>query len=311
MEKFSKWRDKGTGIAPFLPHPSSTFSSSSSEGSILRIITKAATLLLVLCSLLIKIPLLIIWMLIYFALIGIVRSWTVQRWCNRILLAILGLWNISMKFEGNRPAVKAPARTKARRNLLCGPRPGDVVISNFISPLDPLVYMTLYNCYFLIPSCDGSISHYSTSQCFKSALGLPSKSSNSTMVLAEHASKAKAQGKTVIFFVEGTTTNGRGFLHSPFQMIQNDLNGSLFPSYLRYLPPDITTPIPPKTALHYLIRVMARWNLWTTRVRVGTAVESIPACIDGVCALGRIKKLGPELAMTSKADFVRSWARNR
>lgn len=137
-----------------------------------------------------------------------------------------------------------------------------------------------------------------------------------TDIIAE-AEKAKS---IIILFAEGTTTNGRGFLHSPVTDIlipSAAERTSLIPSHIKYQPPDVSTPIPPKSVIFYIVSLMCNWRAWSVRLQVGEEVSaalgqaSLPRCIDDICMLGRIKKLGSDLDFKSKVDFVTAWQKNR
>ncbi|KAK9366084.1 hypothetical protein V1509DRAFT_631226 [Lipomyces kononenkoae] len=315
MEKFSQWRDKGTGIAPFLPHPSSTFeatSLASSSGPI-----RLANGVLAVFSFIVKIPLVLALGSLHFAIIlQFVPSYPVRKASARILLTILGVWYWNVSIEG------VQARGSAsRKHLYNSPKAGDIIFSNFLSPLDALVYSAIVDPVFVIPAYNGAIKVYALFDAVVSSLKLPTAASSSTMpTLGEIQAKALASQKVVVIFNEATPTNGRALLPPAIErfpdanLIANKCR--IFPSLIKYSPPDITTPIPPSSVVHYLCRVVCRWKAWSVRVRIAKPLDASDndianSAFDEICRIGRIKRVGEDLSAVSKHDFVKAWKKGR
>ncbi|KAK9246853.1 hypothetical protein V1506DRAFT_533954 [Lipomyces tetrasporus] len=316
MEKFSHWRDKGTGIAPFLPHLSSTFATTAGVSSDAPIVLRLANILLAVLSSIVKIPLVLAIGALHFGIISpIFPSYRVRRVSSRLLLTVIGIWYWNVGVEGAR-------RSASRKNASTGPNAGDIIISNFLSPLDALVYSTVVDPVFIIPSYTGEIMVYSLLGAVLSALELPAaKSVSKPPNLAEIQAKALASHKVIVIFNEATPTNGRALLAPAMDRIldeDNHITGKcrVFPSLIRYSPPDITTPIPPSSSLHYLCRVTSRWKAYSVRVRIAEPLDAtdknvIVSAFDEICRIGRITRVGEELGASSKLKFVKAWKKGR
>ncbi|KAK7203081.1 hypothetical protein BZA70DRAFT_81197 [Myxozyma melibiosi] len=316
MEKFSIWRDKGTGIAPFLPHPSSTFRSDG-DTSAQAICLRAGNILLAIVSVAIKLPLCLIYCILHSVIVLLPLPPAVKSLSTKVLLRIIGLFYWRVSYASGRSGVRSRRASSSKKT----PNAGDVVVSNFVSPLDAMVYSTEFDCCFVIPTPTGAYQTYNTLQAFIAATRLPNitKLSGSSSVLSDIVSKAKSKDKVVVLFAEGTTTNGRGFLYSSAMKIKLDstsTENTLIPSHIKYTPPDVSTPVPVSSVFIYLLKLMCNWKGWSVRVQFGTPVPqtaegSIAQCIDSICTLGRIKKLGDELNAESKAEFVKAWTKSR
>ncbi|KAK9240474.1 hypothetical protein V1525DRAFT_395073 [Lipomyces kononenkoae] len=312
MEKFSQWRDKGTGIAPFLPHPSSTFETTRLVSSPAPV--RLANTILAVFSCIVKIPLALTLALLHFAIISqLVPSYPIRKASARILLTILGVWYWNVSIEG--------ARSGWRKNVSSDPKAGDIIFSNFLSPLDALVYSAVVDPVFVIPTYTGVIKVYTLFEAVMSALSLPTAAQLSTVpTLAEIQAKALEKQKVVVVFNEATPTNGRALLppaikHFPDASLITD-KCRIFPSLIRYSPADITTPIPPMSVVSYLCRIVCRWKAWGVRVRIAkplevSASDIVNSAFDEICRIGRIKRVGEDLSAVSKLDFVKAWTKGR
>ncbi|KAK9468691.1 hypothetical protein V1512DRAFT_257677 [Lipomyces arxii] len=316
MEKFSQWRDKGTGIAPFLPHPSSTFSSSESF-----VLLKILNVLLAVVSCVLKLVVLIPYTLIHITFIVPVFGQTKFRQVSlKVILLVVGLWFWNIVVDGTRVSFWRLTNGLAVQKKQ-SPRHGDIILSNFVSPIDPLIYSALFDPIFAVPDSDGYIKVMSLFKVSLLAMKLPETSldkpgSISFIDLQRLATKSH---KVIVLFCEGTTTNGRAML-SP--NIKDNLStrelaiagARVFPASVKYLPQDITTPLPPRSSIHYILRITSRWKAWNVRLHMGPAMSTdiedlITACTDGICRLGRIKKV--ELNVKCKSDFAKAWKKNR
>ncbi|KAK9474522.1 uncharacterized protein V1510DRAFT_411270 [Dipodascopsis tothii] len=302
MEKFSQWRDKGTGVAPFLPHPSSTLGGAGVAG--------AASALAAALAVLAKAPLL--------ALAGLVAAVAaglgLPALAASAVLYAAGFWFWDVQVDGVRRGKKTLAANRDR-----APAAGDVVVTNYLSPLDAAVYAALFPCVFAIPGERGGVGRYSAAGVWAHALRFAATAEPHT--LADIAADARRAGRAVVLFVEGTPSNGRALVHPLWAALDTLADGRVLPCALKYAPMDVSTPIPPRSAVHYALRVLARWRGWSVRVRLGAPVPaaSLPglplrgekAVCDELCRLGRMLRTGPELDMASKRDFVRAWSRGR
>lgn len=261
MEKFSKWRDPATGIAPFLyPLPASTDTLPTPLTLLAAPVTwtlAAVRTVLILALLLVNFVLVEIIFSVclvappLYAVLSRVTSAVSSRCC----LAILGFVWIPVERVSLRRTGRSPPP------LVFAPGKGDIIVANSSSICDLLYLSFRYNPTFLLPvSSTGSKSSASSSAkitswrrvslltAIFSCGSLPERSERGESL--EVASKA-ARGPVVIF-PEGTTSNNRALLK--FAAIL-ETYGSKPPTYQTYvlsfrydlptnLSPSITLPIP-------------------------------------------------------------------
>ncbi|OJD36142.1 vacuolar protein sorting protein vps66 [Diplodia corticola] len=341
MEKYSQYRDRGTGVAPFFPV--------TTESSKLAL---PLHLFLFAC----RVPLLFTAAAVYFLLL----SWLpvgslVRKAALWLMLGIPGIWWIDLQIDG----VKRGSLAKQDKKRL--PHGGTIIASSFTSPLDALYLAAIFDPIFTVsyPStrlvqrvtCFGAILH-----ALSSPADVPPP--NATLV---PIAKLIAQNPdaSIVVFPECTTTNGRGILPFSPSLLTVPARTKIFPVSLRYTPTDVATPIPGKY-LKFL------WNLCSKpthciRVRIAEAVFNtagfkleMPASSTGrdhsplpnsrisanafegtplgegiseyaelspeekkvldrvgedLARLGRVKRLG--LGVREKSDFVKAWTKKR
>ncbi|KAJ1309072.1 hypothetical protein OPQ81_004751 [Rhizoctonia solani] len=151
MEKFSAWRDPGTGVQPFLtPVPPQVTKSLADYGAaafgvvvgVLRSIVALGLLILftvfhLVCILSIPIPPLHRFL-----------SWLVIATLGRVFLCLLGFWSISTYV-----ASKKARRTDTSSIDKWSPGPGDIIVSNWASWIEVLWLAVQYNPQFVLPVC--------------------------------------------------------------------------------------------------------------------------------------------------------------
>ncbi|KAK9453041.1 hypothetical protein V1511DRAFT_506359 [Dipodascopsis uninucleata] len=319
MEKFSQWRDKGTGIAPFLPHPSSTFAHTSVRlGPSNQLPLRIGNIMLCALSVAIKMPLILVFGILHFCIINAIAPSEIKKASAKVLLYSAGVWFWNVSQDGIN-------KGNMNRNKSKMPRAGDIFISNFVSPLDALVYASLYDAVFVIPSMNGTMEVYGLWGTFIAAMRLPQTSTNSRVPanFGKICAQAKQDNKIIVIFIESTTTNGRGILPPAIKSfsesadVLSKCSNRIFPTYLRYLPADITTPLPPQSLVHYIVSVISRWRGWSIRVRIAatglssTDVNVVDKAVDEICKIGRIKRVGEEVGAKSKLDFIKAWRKGR
>ncbi|EKG10905.1 hypothetical protein MPH_11907 [Macrophomina phaseolina MS6] len=283
MEKYSQFRDRGTGVAPFFPVPI--------ESSKLAL---PFHLFLYAC----RVPLLFTAAAIYFLLL----SWLpvgsfVRKAALWLMLGIPGIWWIDLQIDG----VKRGSLAKQDKKRL--PHGGTVIASSFTSPLDALYLAAIFDPIFTIsyPStrlvqrvtCFGAILHALTPPS-----GVPPP--HATLVpLAKLI--AQNPDASIVVFPECTTTNGRGILPFSPSLLTVPAKTKIFPVSLRYTPADVTTPVP-GTYMKFL------WNLCSKpthciRVRIAEAVFNTAGFkLETTSAsTGRDQSPGPGSRMSSNA----------
>ncbi|KAM5442462.1 Lysophosphatidic acid:oleoyl-CoA acyltransferase 1 [Microsporum ferrugineum] len=317
MEKYSQFRDRASGIAPFLP-----------------VVGHSPTISLLFHAFLfvVRFPLLISACIFYFCVlqwlpIGSLGN-KVSLWT---ILGIPGIWWVDLQIEG----VKRGSLAKHQHTRL--PGPGTVIASSFTSPVDVLYLAAIFNPIFTAsyPSTQ-KVKQISLLQAIARAFAPPEPT-------PPHASKAdltdistlikRYPNSCVVVFPECTTTNGKGILELSPSLCSALSSTRIFPVNLRYEPADITTPIPGS-----YVRFI--WNLLSKpthfiRVRIAESVQRGSAVDvplqslrgdsdvtldldqqkllflvgDSLARLGRVKRVG--LGVRQKQEFVRMWDKTR
>ncbi|KAK8864715.1 hypothetical protein IAR55_001969 [Kwoniella newhampshirensis] len=242
MEKYSKWRDPATGIQPFLPPvpprtvspifialltPFSVFHSIAR--TILLAIVALVHIILVegLCLIFIPLPPL------YRAISSGITAFT----C-RTALCLMGYWWITTEmFSPKR------GKTGVAQLSKIAPRKGDLIITNWTSYVDALYLAFRHNPTFLLPVFSSSSAHatpttgrhtgtgsaaISTTLAQPPLLGylpvsLPALIARTGSLADTYATPPKGmyktlrearrkEGRPVVLFPEGTTSNGRAVL---------------------------------------------------------------------------------------------------
>lgn len=230
MEKFSAWRDKGTGISPFMPVDS--------PKSALRKYV-ADPLLVAL-----KLP---IFVVLYYA--AFLAPKVVVRF---VLFTLLGFSDIDVLVEGVRK-LKVDEINRSR------PSVNNVVIQNFVSPLDVFLLFYVSNVTSLrsivvvIPRGDGLYT-FSVWE----ALSLNFEELESHALGTKLADYSALKGKLVVLFPEGTASNNRAvlkFASVPQSLF--DMPGFTTKTMaVRLYPNSAALPVPHLTKLQYLRKLL-------------------------------------------------------
>lgn len=233
MEKFSSWRDKGTGIAPFVPIVSKRLTVENAVASVIVAV---------------KLPILVI---IYVFSILMPRS---------AVAACFNVCNIKIDFSVDGVRKNNSAKINNAR-----PGANHVVISNFSSPLDILVIFLvssislLKEMVVLVPRED-KMYQLSALEAMKLPFYAPPDVEKSLPLGKVISSCDHLCGKLVVYWPEGTPSNNKGTL--PLMEAQAKLTGlfkldnftySTMP--LKYVPGNLTTPIPEITWIGFICRM--------------------------------------------------------
>lgn len=290
MEKYSQFRDRGSGIAPFFPV------SSDPAGLYLPIY---------IFLFLFKLPFFITVSVTYFLFL----QWfplgsLVKKALLWMILGIPGIWWIVLQIDG----VKKGSLAKKHEGRV--PQPPDVIASSFTSPIDSLYLAAIFDPIFTVSyPHTRQVQHISLLGAIFRALSKPqeyppkgAKMLDLGTLIAEHPKRC------IVVFPECTTTNGRGILPFSPSLLTAPPGTKIFPVSLRYSPPDITTPVPGA----YWSFV---WNLLSQpthciRVRIAEVVYNTSKP-DSVAEKDKylvnlLDKLAEDSAMTSSTDTLTS-----
>ncbi|KAH6841043.1 hypothetical protein B0I37DRAFT_438588 [Chaetomium sp. MPI-CAGE-AT-0009] len=336
MEKFSQFRDRGSGISPFLP----VTTPSSIPATVFHAIL-----------FLTRLPFFLSYATAYFLVLQHLPFLpTVSRklllWS---LLAIPGVWWVDLQLDG----VKRGSLSQQPRSRV--PHPRSIIAANCTSPIDALYLAAVFDPIFVASHpASRKVRHISLLAAIAAALS-PSaqlcsleewEAQGSSELTDLRALVARYPDRAIAVFPECGTTNGKGILPLGPALLTAPADSAIFPLSLRYAPPDITTPV-----LGYAGWVGFLWKLLgrpthCVRVRIAEAVHNTTAAPNGVngrggaaaavglggewegreedrptaeeqqlldrvgealARLGRVKRVG--LTLRRKKEFLASWAK--
>ncbi|KAK3685391.1 hypothetical protein B0T22DRAFT_465564 [Podospora appendiculata] len=320
MEKFSQFRDRGSGISPFMP----TTTPSSPLASLLH-----AVLFLV------RLPFLLSYLLFYFTVLHHLPLPVVARklflWG---LMAIPGICWVDLQIDG----VKRGSLSQQPASRV--PHPHSILAANFTSPIDALYLAAVFDPIFTVSyphsrkvrrvGLLGAILHALA----PSQLSPPNPSDLTDL----RALLLRYPDRVIAVFPECATTNGKGILPLSPSLLAAPADVPVFPVSMRYTPPDVTTPVPgAAAAAGFLWKLLSR-PTHCIRVRIAEGVvNSSAAATNGISSssshgatagnddndttpeerrfldrvaealarLGRAKRVG--LTLRDKAAFVEAW----
>ncbi|KAK3988346.1 hypothetical protein QBC44DRAFT_329625 [Cladorrhinum sp. PSN332] len=316
MEKFSQFRDRGSGISPFIP----TSTPTSPLGKIFG-------LLLFLIRLPLFFPFLALLPLVSL-LPGFLRK--LYLW---LLLFIPGIWWVDLQLDN----VKRGSLSQQPPSRV--PHPGSIIAANFTSPIDAIYLAAVFDPIF-VATYPGTkkVRRISLLSAIFAALSgtIPTASPPTTGqgLTTLKALREKYPNHILAVFPESGTTNGKGILPLSPGLLSAPVDASIFPVSIRYTPPDITTPVP-GAWLGFLWRLLGR-PTHTVRVRIAEAMRNTSQATNGVphsgsarrssgedegvtseeqnlldnvgealARLGRVKRVG--LTLRDKKAFVNAW----
>ncbi|PBP27299.1 hypothetical protein BUE80_DR001516 [Diplocarpon rosae] len=226
MEKYSQFRDRGSGIAPFFPVLSTPAG----------IYLPAHVFLF-----LFKLPFFVTVATTYFLFL----QWfplgsLLKKAILWMILGIPGIWWIDLQIDGVK---KGSLATKHEGRV---PQPADIIASSFTSPIDSIYLAAIFDPIFTISyPHTRQVQYVSLFGAILRALSQPqefppkgARMTDLKTLVAEHPKRV------IVVFPECTTTNGKGILPFSPSLLTTPPTTKIFPISLRYSPPDITTPVP-------------------------------------------------------------------
>jgi len=126
------------------------------------------------------------------------------------------------------------------------PQPGNVIASNFTSPIDSLYLAAIFDPVFTVSYPNTrQVRQISLLGAILRALDYPTESPCDPSKLVNLKTlQAKYPKRVVVVFPECTTTNGKGILPFSPSLLSANEGTKIFPISLRHSPQDLTTPIP-------------------------------------------------------------------
>lgn len=230
MEKFSNWRDKGTGISPFMPTPE--------QATLFMIVPKAIAFLM-------KMPIFVLALGVYFLL----PFPAIGRF---IIFVLFGFRNYDLTVDG----VK-----KSRTDEINATKPtvGDFVVVNYQSPIDGLILAALSNANWskiaiLIPNKEGELYQYSIWGLIRYTLSTNIGVPTSTIKIGNYSS---LKDKLVFCFIEGTPSNNKSILPFMDSFVAIPKAAFNFKTLILKIQPGyLTTPLPIVSKRRYFVRLL-------------------------------------------------------
>lgn len=274
MEKFSAWRDKGTGISPFMP-------ADIPKSPVKKYVVDPVLIL-------VKAP------LFYFlyALAALAPKPAIKV----VLSLVFGFEDVDVLVEGVR-------RTKTDEIDQNRPAVNQVVISNWISPLDIFVIFSLSTVASLgqiavVVPTKGSLYRLSAWQTVSLFFG-----GDVTVIGVKISTLASLKGNLVVLFAEGTSSNNRAVL--PFvetSLMVFDTPGFTYKTVvLKMYPNSLTLPIPHLTKWQYLYRLLTHLGKGYIKVKIVPMEKVSPISLKVIFADNGLSTV--ELSLEQKAKF--------
>ncbi|KAL2118102.1 hypothetical protein VTJ04DRAFT_7762 [Mycothermus thermophilus] len=336
MEKFSQFRDRGSGIAPFFPIPPSA--------SILATLFHAVVFL-------VRLPIILPYTLLYFLLLQHLRF--LPTFLRKLflwsVLFIPGIWWVDLQLDG----VKRGSLHRQPRSRM--PHSSSVIAANFTSPIDALYLAAVFDPVFVLCHPESrKVRRVGLWTAVCAAL-----SARAQLLTKEEWEAADPKNLTdlraliaahprriIAVFPEAGTTNGKAILPLSPCLLATSPETPVFPVSLRYSPPDVATPVPGwRAGLQFAWRLLGR-PTHMVRVRIAEAMFNTSRAVNGVhqeeeaaaaavvngsgaggdaptpeeqafldriadalARLGRVKRVG--LGLKEKRAFVKAWEKRR
>jgi len=262
MEKYSQFRDRGSGISPFIPTTTPT--------SIVYSIFRAFIFIF-------RLPLFLTCIAIYFLLLAhLPLPLAARKLLLWGLLAIPGVWWVDLQLDN----VKRGSLSQQPPSRF--PHPRSIIVSQFTSPIDPVYLAAIFDPIFTISYPDTQkVQRISLWRAVMLALQRPVLAPSArTGLTTLRALVEQNPDRVIAVFPEMSTTNGKGILPLSPSLLSASADAKLFPVSLRYTPPDVTTPVPGAYAAFL-------WNLLSRpthciRVRIAEATTNTAAAVNGL-----------------------------
>lgn len=283
MEKFSTWRDRGTGISPFMPveaPPASPVARLGVQPLVFGV----------------KLP---------FLLVALALYWTVLPLpaMARFILGTLCGFCIEVSVDG----VK---RSRVDEIDRARPSTNDWVVANYVSPLNGLILASVARCSWrdivvLIPNQHGQLLQYSV-------WGVIAHALSSDPVPAPHLKEVSSLfGKLVLHFPEGTPSNNRALL--PLIGIPPVDGFTVKTVLLKVSPPTLTTPLPLASPWQYFYSLVSTSARRSVKAKIFPHVDSNVNLAESqkYFDLNQLSSVGTELDLQLKQRFYTEYLRVR
>ncbi|KAL4785386.1 hypothetical protein BJX76DRAFT_181750 [Aspergillus varians] len=227
MEKFSQFRDRGSGIAPFLPVP-------------LQPVPGCLPLPIRALLFYVRLPFFILAFVSYFLVLQWLPIGSLGKkaalWC---ILGVPSIWWVDLQVDGVRKGHLSRQRSRL-------PGADSVIAASFTSPIDALYLAAIFDPIFTASyPMTREVEQISLLSAIMRAFAPPQlypPPGAKTISLSELG--REYPGRPIVAFAECTTTNGRGILPLSPALANVAAKTKVFPVSLRYQPEDVVTPLP-------------------------------------------------------------------
>ncbi|CDO92512.1 unnamed protein product [Kluyveromyces dobzhanskii CBS 2104] len=278
MEKYSSWRDAGTGIPPFLPDKSLPGIN----------------------------PFNIVVKYIKYFIVSIV---------GMLLLPFIGSDGLYQLKLGSLFSIESDVQVDGvkKRHISMDehfPKPGCLYVVNALSPFDALVLRTLVDpkskCNFILPRED-SLYTIALEDWFQFALEGGLWSDNDIKLVKINDLETSCSGKVNFLFAEGTTSNGKSVLpfEIPPKLLQDTIDacGSEVKSISLKLNGKMPTPLEPRSVFKYKQGCISQGVRYKVRISENVRKPDTKKLRINLVGGDEYKLVGKKLDFRSKLRF--------
>ncbi|BFZ59656.1 Lysophosphatidic acid:oleoyl-CoA acyltransferase 1 [Saitoella coloradoensis] len=316
MEKYTRFRDPGTGLAPFLPVPGYTPPGPPALTLPLRVVLFAIRLPVVLAIFLVHV-------LVFECLLAPlwwitgpdVLGWLRWIFIRGGVMGIAGVWWVPVQVDNSGAALSS------RKTFTAPLRAGDILVANQTSPLDILLLAsTLCSVPLFTQSYPGTslVEPISFPMAILRYLLKPSVKAPTSGMMELKDVTNKWQKRIVVVFPEGTATNSRGLLASTPSLSLTGVKTRIWPYTIKYTPTaDLSTPITGfKASWSFFWRFLSQFKREIKLRRAAQPIivddeekdgEVVEKVMDALARVGRMRRLG--LGVQEKRDFLDIWGK--
>lgn len=313
MERYTQWRDKATGISPFLPvlHTNVIGVSETPIGNLIK--TAKLDVLFSIVLFTVKAVLVAPFVILSFVLSLFLGKSKIAS-LNRFILFITGLTSYELTIQN----LKAKNLNKSFY-----PKRGDVFLVNYSSPLDFFLLSILSNDEFviLVPNAKGQLQLVTSWGFIQKSLSGYEQDEGANYKI----DFGNLQNKIIYIFPEGTTSNGKAILPFPLnQTIFDDFISKLNEDKkthkirtigIKLYPSTLVTPLQ-YSSFGYIYKVLTLLS-YSAKIRINIPNEldaqdtNLDKIRQSFTSNGKFKLVTPELNIDAKIKFIENYVGRR
>ncbi|KAI1138527.1 hypothetical protein F5Y05DRAFT_42857 [Hypoxylon sp. FL0543] len=291
MEKYSQFRDRGSGISPFIP-------STTPTSTLAKLMHSAIFVF--------RVPFFLSYSILFFLILDHLPSFIIPQFARKLLLwtllGIPGIWWVDLQLDG----VKRGSLSQQPSSRFPGNARKSIIAAQFTSPIDALYLAAIFDPIFTVSYPNTrKVQRISLLRAILLALWPPVLSPPSPNNLTTlRALVEQNPHRVVAVFPEMTTTNGKGILPFSPSLLTAPADAQIFPVSIRYTPPDITTPVP-GAYFSFLWNLLSRpTHLIRVRIAEGVSNNSAAATNGIGPASGSIERAGGDDEVTPEEQAL-------